>query len=604
MPDSSFIPAAAQAGLPPPATSPGGGLLASAQLQISAGQYSDPGRKASNQDFHGLLVPNLPQLTSKGIAAAIADGISSSNVSQIASESAVAGFLTDYFATPETWSVKRSAARVIRATNAWLHAQTRGSPYRYDLDRGYVCTLSVLVLKSTTAHVFNVGDSRVYQIRDQHLEQLTTDHSVWLSRTESCLTRAMGMEHRVDIDYQRVPIQVGDLFMLSTDGIHDYLTAADILALLKRQPDDLTATAKRLASAALAAGSDDNLTIQLIRVEGLPATRAATEVQQELHQLPPAPQPSPGQLFDGYRIQRQLHASGRSHVFQAIDEASQTQVVIKIPSTDLRDNPEYLEQFATEEWIGRRIENPHVVRPFVPERPRRWLYLVTEFVEGRTLTQWMLDQPTPGLETVRNLAEQIARGLRAFHRLEMVHQDLKPDNILVNDAGVVTLIDFGATRVAGLQELQPANGVHWPRGAALYAAPETMLGEPASWLADQFSLGVITYQLLTGQLPYGAEVPKIRDRNQQRRLTYQSVRPQREDVPLWLDDALARAVHPEPHRRYPALSEFLQDLRHPGRDWQTRQRPPLIERHPVAFWRSLSALLLLALLMSLALDWE
>ena len=571
-------------------------------LTISIGQYSDKGRKTLNQDFHGLLMPDNHQRVTKGIAVAIADGISSSNVSQVASESAVAGFLSDYFSTPETWSVKQSAQRVLRATNAWLHAQTRQSPYRYEHDRGYVCTLSVMVLKSTTAHIFNVGDSRVYRVHDRKLEQLTTDHRLWLSRTESCLTRAMGMEHRLDIAYRQTPLRVGDLFLLTTDGIYEHLPEAEIVELLERHAGDLEAAAEAIARAALAAGSDDNLTVQALRIDSLPDAREAGELYRELGQLPFAPELAPGQVLDGYRIVRQLHASGRSHVFQAVDEASQMAVVIKTPSMDLRDDPQYLEQFAAEEWIAQRIRNPHVVRPFAPERPRSCLYLVTEFVAGRTLKQWMLDHPAPDLETVRGVIEQIGRGLQAFHRLEMVHQDLKPENILIDAEGAITLIDFGATRVAGLQELTDSNDSHYPRGAALYSAPETFLGEPGSWFADQFSLGVIAYQLLTGRLPYEAEVPRIRNRSHQRRLTYQSARPYREDVPLWMDDALARAVHPEPHRRYPALSEFLHDLRHPGADWQNRHRPPLIERHPVTFWQAISALLFLALLATFAFN--
>ncbi len=570
-------------------------------LEISVGQYSDRGRKAQNQDFHGLLVPERYQRSTKGIAIALADGISSSNVSQVASEAAVTGFLNDYFSTPDTWSVKQSAQRVLRATNAWLHAQTRQSQYRYDHDRGYVCTLSVMVLKSRTAHLFNVGDSRIYRVQGRRLEQLSTDHRLWLSRTESCLTRAMGMEDRLDLAYRQTSLAVGDLFVLATDGIYEHLPVTAITDLLRHHGTDLSAAAEAIGQAALAAGSTDNLTVQILRIDQLPEANESAELHRELSHLPFAGDLTPGQVLDGYRIVRQLHASGRSHVFLAVDEASQTRVVLKVPSTDLRDHPGYLEQFAAEDWIARRIHNSHVVRPFEPERPRSRVYLVTDFIEGRTLKQWLLDHPSPALETVRGLVEQIGRGLRAFHRLEMVHQDLKPENVLVDADGRVTLIDFGATRVAGLQELSTDDADLTPRGAALYAAPELFLGEPASWRSDQFSLAVITYQLLTGRLPYQAEVPKIRSRAQLRRLTYQPARPLREDVPVWVDQALARALHPDAHRRYPALSEFLHDLRQPGADWHRRHRPPLITRHPVTFWQSVSALLLLALLAALAL---
>ena len=124
------------------------------ELKISVGQHSDKGRKETNQDFHGVLIPDEPLLSLKGIAIVLADGITSSNVSRVAAESAVKGFLTDYYCTSESWSVRTSAQRVLEATNSWLHSQTRRSQYSYDKDRGYVCTLSAMVIKSTTgAHL-------------------------------------------------------------------------------------------------------------------------------------------------------------------------------------------------------------------------------------------------------------------------------------------------------------------------------------------------------------------------------------------------------------------------------------------------------------------
>src|SRR5215470_9092360 len=134
------------------------------ELKISAGQFSDKGRKEANQDFHGVLIPDEPLLGLKGIAIVLADGISTSQVSRVAAESAVKGFLTDYYCTSESWSVRTSAQRVIAATNSWLHAQTRRSRYAYDKDRGYVCTLSAMVIKSNAVHIFHVGDSRIYRV--------------------------------------------------------------------------------------------------------------------------------------------------------------------------------------------------------------------------------------------------------------------------------------------------------------------------------------------------------------------------------------------------------------------------------------------------------
>src|SRR5690242_14977919 len=176
------------------------------ELKISVGQHSDKGRKEINQDFHGVLIPNEPLLSLKGIAVVLADGISSSNVSHIASESAVKSFLTDYYCTAESWSVKTSAQRVLAATNSWLHSQTRRSQYAYDKDKGYVCTLSAIVIKSSTAHIFHIGDARVYRLAGQSLEQLTDDHRVMISSEQSYLGRALGVNSEIEIDYQAFQI--------------------------------------------------------------------------------------------------------------------------------------------------------------------------------------------------------------------------------------------------------------------------------------------------------------------------------------------------------------------------------------------------------------
>ena len=396
------------------------------QLTIEAGQFSSAGRKPANQDFHGLLIPDNHQRHSKGIAAGIADGISSSNVSQIASEAAVAGFLSDYYSTPESWSVKQSAERVLRASNAWLHAQTRQSRYRYDQDRGYVCTFSALVLKSATAHLFHVGDARIYRLQGNTLEQLTTDHRVWLSAEESCLNRALGLSPQLDIEYRSLALHRNDVFLMMTDGVYERLSAGDITLCLADNGDDLDHAARSLAQLALERGSEDNLTVQVLRVTRLPSRTQDTSAQKAYRELPFAREPAPGEVLDGYRIIRALHISSRSHVYLARDERSGKQAAIKFPAMELRQYPDELERFVTERWIAQRVQSPHVVAIFAPERPQSCLYLATDFVEGCTLRQWMLDHPQPDLETVRQLAEQIIRGLRAFHRLEMVHQDLKP----------------------------------------------------------------------------------------------------------------------------------------------------------------------------------
>jgi serine/threonine protein kinase len=484
------------------------------------------------------------------------------------------------------------------ATNSWLYAQTQQSQYRYERDRGYVCTFSALVIKSNTAHVFHVGDSRIYRLHGNHLEQLTHDHRVWISADESYLSRAMGGGQQLEIDYLAMPVEKGDTFLLVTDGVYEHVPREFIASMIRCCPDELDTAAKVIADEALKHGSNDNLTVQIVRIDELPDPEA-NEIYQQLAELPLPPLLEARMVLDGYRIIREIRASSRSHIYLATDEDTGELVSIKMPSIDMRDDPAYLERFLMEEWIARRITNAHVLKPCKQMRQRSYIYVVTEYIEGQTLAQWMTDNPKPSLETVRVIVDQIARGLRAFHRLEMVHRDLNPNNIMIDTTDTVKIIDFGATRVAGLLEIDSPIQRHHLLGSAQYAAPEYFLGDSGSPRSDIFSLGVITYEMLCGKLPYGAQVPKCKTAAAQRKLRYNSLMEEEREVPLWLDEAIRKAVHPNPLKRYEEVSEFVYDLHHPNKAFLNRKRPPLIEQSPGAFWRMVSFVLFVIMIFLL-----
>ena len=558
-----------------------------AALRISLGQHSQAGRQNVNQDFHGAAVPTEPQLSAKGIVVALADGIGSSAVSQVASAAAVRGFLDDYYATADAWPVKRSAQRVLQATNSWLHAQTQRSHARFDKDRGYVCTFSALIFKGRQAHLLHVGDSRIYRLHAHALEQLSDDHRVRVSASESYLGRALGASSSVEIDYQSWTTEVGELYLLATDGAYEFFDATAVHAALALHPGAFDAAAAALVAAALARGASDNLTVQIVRVDGLPDEQVhRLHSQREGLALPP-PLP-PRTQFEGYTIVRELQASARSHIYLAVDAASGQQLVLKTPSTDLRENADYLDRFMLEEWVARRLDSPHVLKASAYERPRQHLFVAMEYIDGQTLAQWMTDNPRPDLDAVRSLIEQVAKGLQAFHRKEMLHQDLRPDNIMIDRTGTVKIIDFGATHVAGLAEGTRDARPDAILGSLQYTAPEYFTGEGGSAQSDLFSLAVITYQMLTGGLPYGLQVTQVRSVSDLPRLHYAPARQTRRDLPPWIDAVLRQALHPRPAKRQEALSAFVHELRAPGAQHLRAQRSPLLERNPVLFWRTLA----------------
>ncbi len=558
-------------------------------LTLAIGQHSSAGRKPVNQDFHGAFVPELPLLNTKGIAVALADGISSSEVSHIAAETSVKSLMYDYYCTSDSWSVKTSVQCVLAATNSWLYAQTQHSPHRFNKDKGYICTFSGIIFKSNTAHIFHCGDSRIFRVSGKHLEQLTTDHRHIVSEEVSYLTRGMGIHNSIDIDYHSLQTDPDDIFILMTDGVYDFLRDNAIADILHANMHDLDLAAEHIIQRAYDAGSDDNLTVQIVKVVNLP-DKNLNEVQKQIDLLPPPPTLQTRQAFDGYRILREVYISSRSHIYLAHDIESEETVVIKTPSEEMKTNRRYLESFLMEDWVAKRINNAHVLNTPTSTRSKQYLYTVTDYIEGKTLAQWMADNPTPDIDTVRDIIEQVAKGLQAFHRQEMIHQDLRPNNIMIDKDGVVKIIDFGSTKIAGINDITTYNeGIV---GTAQYTAPEYYLGEQGTSQSDIFSLGVICYHMLSGKLPYGVGIAKTNSARDQQRLAYRSLITNDNNIPGWVDYAIKKAVDIRPEKRYVEVSEFIHELKHPNPSFLNQTRPPLLERNPVLFWQSISLILL------------
>lgn len=555
-------------------------------LDIDSAQYSIAGAKAQNEDACGVHVPTEPSLTTKGIAIAIADGMSTSDAGKEASEACVKGFLSDYFSTPESWTVKTSAQKVLSALNRWLHSQGQR---QYGHAQGMVTTFSAVVFKSNTAYLFHVGDTRIYRLRDNKLEQLTRDHRIILDKDKSYLNRAMGIDLRLDIDFRSVPLEVSDIFLLVCDGVYEFLSDSAIKKHILDNPNDLDKACKDIVQHAADNNSNDNLTCQLARIKYLPSENEQ-EFYQKLTELPFPPPLEQGMILDGYKISRQLFANKRTEVYLAKDTETNQQVVLKAPSVNYDDDAEYINQFLHEEWAGRRINNPHVLKVLEIKRKRQALYYITEYIEGRTLRQWMDDHPRTSLTVVRDFCKQIAQGLRAFHRLEMIHQDLKPENILIDENNTLKVIDFGSTKIAGIEEISTPLTENNLLGTINYTAPEYHVGDQGSNRSDIFSLGVIAYELLTGELPFSKELSA---RNLGR-AKYRSIKFYVPEIPAWVDKVIEKAVSINPETRFDKLSEFTYALSNPDSTLINQDYVPLIKRSPVKVWQGISLLLLLA----------
>ena len=551
-------------------------------LKVSMAQQSQAGIKPQNEDCLGIRVPDEPLLTTKGITAVIADGVSAASAGKEASEICVQNFLSDYYSTPDSWTVKTSGWRVLTALNRWLFGLSQKSISAQE--QGFVSTMSCLVIKSNQAHIFHVGDSRVYRLRGGDFEQLTSDHTVRIDASTTYLSRAMGIDLNLDVDYRNIDVETGDVFLLTTDGVHDYVTDQAMVAAITKFRTDLDKACESLIAQALENDSHDNVSCQLLGVDEI-GLASSEDVFVKLHKLPFPPDLYEGFIIDGYKVVSEIYSSNRSQLYLVEDTETGKRVVMKTPSINYSDDAAYIERFIMEEWIGKRIENPYVIKVITPERQRSFLYYLTEYADGVPLSQWISSQKHTNVSATVQLADKIMRGLRALHRKELLHQDLKPGNIIVRNSGEPVLIDFGSVHAAGIHEIETSLQRDHILGTEDYAAPEYKLGVKATARSDQFSFAMIVYEMLTKEQAYGEKFARAQSVGDFSRLKYMPSFKRNPMVPTWIDETLRKAVQINPDQRYESLTEFVQDLQKPNQKYLAPTAMPLIERDPLKFYQ-------------------
>lgn len=550
------------------------------QLKVKIGGQSVAGVKPINQDAFAAQTPKGLVLDHKGVAVALADGVSSSKKSHEASQLCVTQFLSDYYSTPDTWSVNKASARVLTALNSWLYNKN----HRTEED-SLVCTFTAMVIKSCTAHIFHVGDSRLYKLDGDDVICVTRDH-VHPSRKEAFLTRAMGIDSHLEVDYQTLDLKLDDIYMLTTDGFHEFID----LKLVKQyieETKDLNEAAEKLVELALANGSDDNVSCVLIQIEKLPH-EDVNEAHRRLSKLVIPPVLEVGQSIDGFNVVRVLFSGTRSHVFLVEDNEGK-QYALKMPSAYYREDPEYLDGFLREEWIGKRLSHRNIMHIYPRPEESPFMYHLCEYLGGQNLRQWIADNPSPSLDEVRKIIQEVIQAMRYFQRNGMVHRDLKPENVIIDKYGQIKVIDFGTVSVEGLEEISTPFKESCPVGSVDYIAPEYLMGKKGTFQSDLYSIGVMFYELYCGKLPF--ELGNLRNNIPQNfnYWQYKSMSLVRADTPKWIDVALERACSPNPATRHQAFSEFLADLSTPNQDLMSKHEfKPLVERDPLQFWKMVS----------------
>jgi serine/threonine protein phosphatase PrpC len=559
------------------------------EVKATVGFASETGPRKRNEDFGGAVFgPELPEPRGD-VVAAISDGIGGAKGGREAAEIAVRGFLDGFSDLPETMEVRRAGAIVLNALNGWIHSQGQRDPNL----TGMGCTFTALILRGRVAHLLHVGDTRAYRLSRDRLTCLTTDHVRQGGAGRSnILTRALGVETEVRLDYTNQPVAQHDRFLLCSDGVHAYL-AAETIADIMRERVSSEDTARALVAAALDAGSTDNCTALVLDVVGLPSAESA-EIGVNIARLPLVAVPFGGETIDGFVLKVLLSEGRYTRLFGAEDEVEGGEVALKFPKPLVASVAVYRAAFVREAWVGARVTSPwlgHVIE--LPPGRQTCLYTVMPLYQGELLETRLTRRPALGLEEGRHIAIKLARAAAALHRVGIVHRDIKPDNVILEREGSLKLIDFGVVRVPGLENSPPED----IPGTPAYMAAEMFDGEPGNEATDIYALGVTMFRAFTGEFPYGnpdATSPPRRERP----VALSALRP---DLPAWLQAALGRAIALDSTERFRDMAEFALEMEAgPARAPFAVPRPrTLYERNPLRFWQGVAALLALALLVSL-----
>ena len=556
--------------------------------------FSEAGIKPINEDAVGFTQPAEPYaFENKGVSIVVADGVSTAEAGREASHTAVERFLEEYYQTPDAWSVSGSGEKILSTINLRLFRQSHKFT---TTTKGYLCTFSAVVIKSRTLHFFHVGDSRIYLLRDGAIKQLSTDHVAIIDDNRSCLSRAIGMDNSLNLDYGHSDIRVGDRLLLTTDGVHDFVNSAQLEALLGSD-NSASQIAENIQAAAMAADSNDNLSAAVVIVESLPESNLE-DCSAKRTRLPFPPDLQVGMKLDGYRVIRELFASSRSQLYLVRDELSEDgeehYYAMKTPSRNIEEDLSAIDRFIQEEWIGRRIHSPEVVKVIHQQRARTALYYLMEYVDGIGLDKWIAGHQPPSPRQSIAIVKQIAEGLKVFHNNEAIHQDLKPANIMLCNQSVlsadprVLIVDFGSVYVAGLAELQRPLVHEGALGTASYSDPLYLLGRNPGIQGDVYALATITYELFTGHLPYGEGVEECRTAIDYDRLRYRSASQFNPQIPMWFDAALEKGVAFDLQQRYVNIDTFITDITQPNPAFL--QADPVVEKNAssLTLWKLLS----------------
>ncbi|HXD73801.1 MAG TPA: protein kinase [Vicinamibacterales bacterium] len=545
-------------------------------MKITYGELSSTGPvRPHNEDYVAYWEPETDQArTTRGAVALLADGVGGQGFGEIASRLAIDTALKVFQEADPSTTDNQLLWRMFNAANLAVYdaGMAQGGTDRM------ATTLTVSLFRRNEVAVGHVGDSRSYLVRQGTIKQLTADHAyvamqvkmgliskqdAMTSELRGLLTRSIGANPTVQVDYAREVLRNGDIVVQCSDGLHGCVTENEIRDYVSRMPP--VSACEQLSQLATKRGSEDNISVQVLRVDNVQRVgyyRGAVAYYAPVSK-PASDEPQVGQVFDErFEIIDIISRSGMSSVYKATDLKSGTLVALKVPHLKLESDPAFFSRFEREEEIGRQLNHPGIIR-IIPVDPgaRSRPYLVMEYLQGQTLDEVMqVTSPMPEKDALQ-IASRLCDALDYMHTHDVIHRDLKPQNVMLCNDGSLRIMDFGIAKAASSKRIT-FGGFSPTLGTPDYMAPEQVKGQRGDQRTDIYSLGAILYEMLTGRLPfegpnaYAVMNARLVGDPAAPRVQNPSIRPEVEEIVL---HSMAR----NPEDRYASAAAFKADLDRP-----------------------------------------
>jgi serine/threonine protein phosphatase PrpC len=546
-------------------------------MELVYAGLSSPGPvRQNNEDCFDYWQPPSPEeWRTRGAAAILADGVGGHGGGEVASRMACDCAHRALIEAKPGQAASQLLWQMFNAANlavydAGMDAREGGR---------MLTTLTISVFRNNEVTVGHVGDCRVYAIQQGRIRRVTSDHSytgVQLklgivtveeaasSELRSVLTRTVGQDPMVRLDYHTIVVNRGDKLVQCTDGLWCFVTEGEIYDIVSKNPAE--EACRRLIELAEKRGGDDNLTVQVIHVEGVERLSyyRGVPMYQKVVGNSMGTEPEVGQLLDDrYQLTDLISRSGMASIYKATDIKENRTVALKVPFMQFESDPGFFTRFRREQEIGTSLNHPYILRVAPDEGNRSRPYLVMEFLEGQTLGHLMRSiRPMPVNDALK-ITSRICEALHYMHDHDVVHRDLKPENIMICNDGTIRIMDFGIAKVEGQRRLT-FGGFTPTMGTPDYMAPEQVKGKRGDPRTDIYSLGAILYEMVTAAVPFEGANPFL---IMNARVTGDPVAPRQKnpEISPQVEEIILHAMARSPQDRYQTALEMKNDLDHPDK---------------------------------------